>query len=134
MDKTKKGIFEEIVGNLDLSSDNFKQRLIYCFNDIDVRFQGLIQERKDSPYLKEIMECYMYISNLYTTIITNCIREFLENIYGKSIDFVLTNYEQSEISFKLEEFLNKKGFPQSFKSDVFDEESDKKSEWTQFQL
>lgn len=120
MNDIKKIILNEIIGSVDLNSTDGKNQLIYDFNDIDIAFQEYEEDFKDDPeILKDIYECHRYVSNLYRTIIISTINEFCDNVYGKSIDFVLMNYPQENIELKLEKYLIEKGIPHQFKSDIF---------------
>ncbi len=121
MNENKKMILMDIVGMLDLNSDYAKNNLICNFNDFDIKFQEYEFSFKDDPeLLKEIYECHRYISDLYTTIVLNYLKEFAEKIYGQSIDFIIMNYSQENILSKLEKFLNSKGLPNQFKSELYD--------------
>ena len=46
--------------------------------------------------------------------------EFAKGIYGHSIDYVIMNWTQENISLRLEKYLTEKGLPQQFKSGVYD--------------
>lgn len=120
MNENKKIILTDIVGSVDINSASGRNRLIYDFNDIDIVFQEYEEKFKDDPViLKDIYECHRDVSNLYRTIIMNTIYEFFDNAYGNSPDFVLVNYSQENIFLKLEKYLNEKGIPQQFKSDIY---------------
>lgn len=120
MNDNKKTILTDIIGLVEISSISGRNRLIYNFNDIDIAFQEYEEDFKDDPViLKDVYECHRDVSNLYRTIIMDTINEFFDNVYGQSTDFVLINYSQENISLKLEKYLNEKGMPQQFKSDIY---------------
>lgn len=120
MNDNKKTILTDIIGLVEISSISGRNRLIYNFNDIDIAFQEYEEDFKDDPViLKDVYECHRDVSNLYRTIIMDTINEFFDNVYGQSADFVLINYSQENISLKLEKYLNEKGMPQQFKSDIY---------------
>ena len=119
MNDNKKMILTDIIGLVDINSPTGRNRLIYNINDIDIAFREYEEDFKDEPVvLKDIYECHRGVSNLYRTIIMFTINEFFDNVYGQSIDFVLINYPQENISLKLEKYLGEKGIPQQFKSDI----------------
>lgn len=121
MNQNKIIILEDILGTTDITSSEGKRNLIFNFNDIDMAFQSYEEDFKNDPViLKDAYELHRDVSNLYRTIILGVIYEFAENEYNKSIDFVLTNNSQEDISLKLEKFLNSKGLPQQFRCDVYD--------------
>lgn len=123
MNEYKKAILTEIIGFADIDSPMGKEKLKHDFTDIETAFQ--LEEEKhyktnNSMYLKDIFECHKDICNLYRSIIMSTIIEFATNVYGQSIDYVLMNYTQENISLKLEKYLIEKRVPQQFKSDIYD--------------
>lgn len=121
MNNNKKVILDEIFKSININSDEGTRYIMFKFNDIDIALQSYESDFVDDKViLKDVLELRRDISIIYYTLITDCIREFSESEYAKSLDFVLTNYSQENIVLKLERFLNSKGFPQQFKCDVFE--------------
>lgn len=123
MSDYKKAILTEIIGISDIDSPMGREKLIHDFNDIETAFQ--LEEEKyyktnNSMYLKDIFECHRDVYNFYMSLIMSTIIEFAKDIYGHSIDYVIMNYTQENISLRLEKYLTEKGLPQQFKSGVYD--------------
>lgn len=123
MSEYKKAILTEIIGFADIDSPMGREKLKHDFADIETAFQ--LEEEKNyktnnSMYLKDIFECHKDICNLYRSIIMSTIIEFATDVYGQSIDYILMNYTQENISLRLEKYLIEKRVPQQFKSDIYD--------------
>lgn len=123
MSEYKKAILTEIIGFADIDSPMGREKLKHDFADIETAFQ--LEEEKNyktnnSMYLKDIFECHKDICNLYRSIIMSTIIEFATDVYRQSIDYVLMNYTQENISLRLERYLIEKRVPQQFKSDIYD--------------
>lgn len=123
MSDYKKAILTEIIGISDIDSPMGRKKLIHDFNDIETAFQ--LEEEKyyktnNSMYLKDIFECHRDVYNFYMSLIMSTIIEFAKDIYGHSIDYVIMNCTQENISLRLEKYLTEKGLPQQFKSGVYD--------------
>lgn len=120
MNDNKKTVLTKIIGTTDINSASGRNRIIYDFNEVDIKFCEYEHDKKDDPVvLKDIYECHRDVSNLYRTIIMSTINEFFDNVYGHSADFVLMNNSQENITLKLEKYLAEKAMPQQFKSDIY---------------
>lgn len=120
MNDNKKTILKDILGLTDINSESGKNRLIHNFNDIVLNFLEYKEVFKNDSMENDINELYRYVCNLYNTLVMKAIYEFAENVYGQSIDYILMNYPQKDILLKLEKYLNEKGTPQQFKSDIYE--------------
>lgn len=123
MNENKKRILKEIIGTFDISSKSGRSKLIYEFNEIELMFLEYERDfENEGELLKDIIKCHEYVCYLYRTIIMDYIYEFSDSVYGQSLDYVLTdpNNTQENITFRLDRFLSSKGLPQTFKSDVYD--------------
>ena len=122
MKQDHKDIMIDIFGTADITTDSAKYKIISNFHDYESRFYELEEIYKE-PGCEElrnnIVECHVQVLKLYDQIIMNTIYEFAEIKYGQSFDFILINYQQSEIETKMEAFLNAKGLPNTFKVDVY---------------
>ena len=116
----KKVILEDIYGSSNVSRADIARLLISNFNEINMKFQSYKKDYEDdNVILRDILQFYKEAIELYTNFVISVINEFAGREYGKSIDFVLNNYNQESISLKLESFLKSKGYPQQFKCDVY---------------
>ncbi|MEG1008760.1 MAG: hypothetical protein RSF67_02895 [Clostridia bacterium] len=122
MNSNYKEILLDVFGTMDINSNNGKFKLIADFNEYDRKFLELEELYSGEEYIdfrKNILECHLFISKLYKTIIMDTIHEFSENIYGQSIDFIITNTSQEELNSKIDKYLISKGYPDTFKTDVY---------------
>ena len=116
----KKVILEDIYGSSNVSRADIARLLILNFNEINMKFQSYKKDYEDdNVILRDILQLYKEAIELYTNIVLSVIDEFADREYGKSIDFILNNYNQESISLRLESFLKSKGYPQQFKCDVY---------------
>lgn len=122
MNQTHKDIMMDIFGTIDINSSIGRLKLMSNFSEYETRLTEL-EEIYNEPDCKEyrdsILECHLHVLKLYQSIIYGTINEFIETKYGQSLDFVLLNYPQEEIVSKLQDYLNKKGYPNNFKNDVY---------------
>jgi hypothetical protein len=122
VNQNHKDIMMDIFGTMDLNSPSGRLKLITNYNEYDSRLTELEEIYNDSDckeIRKCIIDCHLNAFKLYNYIIYSTISKFVEEKYGHSLDFVILNYSQSEIISKLEEYLSKKGYPNSFKNDVY---------------
>lgn len=117
-------ILIDIFGTVDIENGVGKLKLISNFIDYDCKFKELeivYNDKSCWEFRKRIIECHLYVLKIYQSIIYNIIYEFAHTKFGYSLDYVLLNFFQEEITLKLKDFLNKKGYPKEFNEIVYSE-------------
>lgn len=121
MNDNKKTILKLLFDELGKSTGNWEKNITYNFNEIELLLESYKNDFKsDNELLKDIEELQIIITNIYLNTITLKIQEFSYYTYNKSVDFVLMNYNEEEILYKLEQYLNNNGISGQFKCDIFE--------------